>query len=70
MLYYLVWLFAETSSVGASVLLESTLSGEAESLSVDQLSIPAALALQARIWLTVGKKGSFPNVFINFSNKR
>ena len=49
---------AETSSVGASVRLESTLSEEAGSLSICQLSVPAALALQARIWLTIGKGSS------------
>ena len=50
-----VILFPDTSSIGASVRLESTLSEEAGSMSVCQLSIPAALAMQARIWLTIGK---------------
>ena len=45
----------DTSSIGASVRLESTLSEEAGSLSVCQLSIPAALAMQGRIWLTIAE---------------
>ncbi|CAB4017182.1 tetratricopeptide repeat 7B-like [Paramuricea clavata] len=45
----------DTSSIGASVRLESTLSEEAGSMSVCQLSIPAALAMQARIWLTIAE---------------
>ncbi|XP_028395895.1 tetratricopeptide repeat protein 7B-like [Dendronephthya gigantea] len=53
----------ETSSIGASVRLESTLSEEAGSTSVCQLSVPAALAIQARIWLTISE------VYINLNKE-
>ena len=44
------------SSIAASVRLERTLSDEAASVSVGRLSIPAALALQAKLWLCIGEK--------------
>ena len=43
------------SSIAASVRLEQALSDEAASASVGRLSIPAALALQAKLWLAIGE---------------
>ena len=42
------------SSIAASVRLEQALSDEATSTSV-KLSVPAVLALQAKLWLAIGK---------------
>ena len=41
------------SSIAASVRLEQALSDEAASASI-KLSVPAVLALQAKLWLSIG----------------
>jgi len=43
-------------SIAASVRLEQALSDEAASTSV-KLSVPAVLALQAKLWLAIGMSG-------------
>lgn len=46
-------------SIAASVRLEQALSDEAASTSV-KLSVPAVLALQAKLWLAIGTSGFLP----------
>ena len=51
--YFAFYLVDGASSIAASVRLEQALSDEAASASI-KLSVPAVLALQAKLWLSIG----------------
>ena len=52
-LFFSFYLVDGASSIAASVRLEQALSDEAASASI-KLSVPAVLALQAKLWLSIG----------------